>query len=114
MELLRASTRNGSYVETLFFEGIEKGLRLVFKNSQQNAFLEDVKYLPIALKEKIVPLKALAEVELKERSYIPLSIIDGKSAQQIFISFRKGKTDKKVNQYKVFIKSFMAKKEVNY
>ena len=100
MELLRASTRNGSYVETLFFEGIEKGLRLIFKDSQQNAFLEDVKYLPIALKEKIVPLKALAEVELKERSYIPLSIIDGKSAQQVFISFRKGKTDKKLNQYK--------------
>ncbi len=100
MELLRASTRNGSYVETLFFDGIEKGLRLIFKDHQQNEFLEDVKYLPIALKKKIVPLKALADVELKERSYIPLSIIDGKSAQQVFISFRKGKSDEKVNQYK--------------
>ena len=59
-----------------------------------------MKYLPINLEKKIVPLKALAEVELKERSYIPLSIIDGKSAQQVFISFRKGKTNEKVNQYK--------------
>lgn len=100
MELLRTSTQNGSYVETLFFDGIEKGLRLIFKDHQQNAFLEDVKYLPVTIKERIIPLKALAEVELKERSYIPLSIIDGKSAQQVFISFRKGKTDKKVNQYK--------------
>ena len=100
MELLRASTDQGAFVTTLFFEGLEKNLNLLFLPHQINSFLEDIEYFPFSLGDKFIPLKALADIKFQERSYTPLSIIEGKSSQQIHAWFRGKDKEPRIRDFK--------------
>ncbi len=71
------ATLGGRRSTDIFYEGRRQNLRLGTLNHQTTKYFEELDYLPIPYDNQIVPLKALAKVQMVSESHLPLYFLNG-------------------------------------
>ncbi|MBF0362149.1 MAG: efflux RND transporter permease subunit [Oligoflexia bacterium] len=94
LDITRVAT-NGKYIDDLLLAGKNFRLKISYKDFDENSGLEKINSIPINLKGKIVPFKALVPTKMVKMPP-PLYREDGESLIAIYGKHKMGEEDKKV------------------
>lgn len=97
---VQAASEKGIFIDRYIEEGKAESLYLAYTSSQRASSLVDLERLPVSYNNKIVPLKALAQVKMKSESYTPIRRVDEKSLQSIDVKIN-GEVKKEIKEKKV-------------
>ncbi|MBL6992115.1 MAG: efflux RND transporter permease subunit [Bacteriovoracaceae bacterium] len=92
LEFIEAASDRGNYITDIIDDGKRYYIKLAFKKDQIVKTLEQLRYLPVRFHGKIVPLKALAQIEQSTKSYIPSRLVNKIAMQTIYTSFKSKKS----------------------
>lgn len=102
---LKSGLRVGRYIE----DGKEKDIYMSFEKNQLASNLDNLKQTPVPYKNKIVPLQALADIQLTTNKSLPLQFINDKQAHEISVTFKDSKNaEEKIKTIKEAIASVHA------
>ncbi|MEZ4743448.1 MAG: efflux RND transporter permease subunit [Bdellovibrionota bacterium] len=111
---IQAAGSNGYWFTSLVEQGEKTDIQIAFHKNQQAQTIEELSSIPILIQDKIVPIKALAEISYQADSYPPLQFIDGVQKQQIFFDFKKNQEQgKKLTEIKSKLMEASSKQEAH-
>ncbi|MBU0924811.1 efflux RND transporter permease subunit, partial [bacterium] len=91
---LEASSDKGTSLVEIFEDGKSQYTKMIFQEKQRPQFINDLQNLPILYNQKIIPLKAIANVEMVSDNFIPIFFDQETRLQSITVNLKDQKEKK--------------------
>jgi len=84
---IKAASQNGIYIDQVIDKGRLNSLYLSFRPEQLANDVSELSNLPVPYQNKIIPLKAIADISLESSKAWPINFINNVRAHELYINF---------------------------